>query len=309
MLFGGGPLVEALDMVLGAGGSHVYFCRVSEQPSLLPEEYLAALVASFELLLDWPVELLLPVGVSFDSASPDFLPSCLDFVKAKAVMGEEPHLILGVNVFAGQDVTVWRDALLARSQAVSFLQEVGDLGEPVFWGRNFSVVAAQTAFGGAVRNCAPTYAGLLTRLPCAVSPVNKDTFLYNLDSPFGPEGRQALADAGYVTFASTVRHGISPQYAVTMAPPESDYHYVQNERLVIEALSRIRSAVEPYVGRPGFIEGPVRQALEDMIGDSIRDYRLWIEYRRGLAEIDLVLVPIFDVRELQINTSLVVPLV
>jgi hypothetical protein len=182
--------------------------------------------------------------------------------------------------------------------------------EPVF--SNGLVTQPYSATGEAA------YAGLLGHLPAHSAPTNK-----RMDNivglRYGLTKRQmdTLVGNRYVV----ARVGGNPQgvvvtYGVTAAAKGSDYTSVQTISIVKQAMGVVRDVSEPFIGEPNddsmrsALDTAIRQGLQRMVeGHALRNFEFSIISSPamqviGELQVDLILVPAFELRKIRVLVKL-----
>ncbi len=312
-IFGTCELTRAFREAYAAGGRYLYLLRLEGPLSPDSAVYDSLLVNYLPALLELPFVIFHPVGFYFDRSQ--VLDDLLDFAVNRANLGLETLFVLGTTPAPDDQPDVAN--LLAVSSNYGFFPRVGVAGVTHYLGRHFSVVVSQSYYASNntvyQANASSTYAGLLSSLPPAVNPTNKNTGLYNAY----PEAEyEALAQAGYVVLAPTVRRGVAVYRAVTMAPPDSDFSEVVIYRITAAVLARVRAVGSRYLGKPQNVNldgRTLRRAVQAELDASVKDgllrsYNFDLTYQPLAYQVvvDLTLRPVFSVKEVRVQTTIFV---
>ena len=168
------------------------------------------------------------------------------------------------------------------------------------------------------------YASLASALPPQESPTNKAVpGIRGARFLLSNSQLEALDEARYVTLRRSPTKGLVVTNAVTSAAPGSDYTGREIFRIVQAAMDVVREVGDPFIGRPNSIEN--RNALKTAInkglqamtsggpvgeqGAALRAYQFEItsspsDQVLGLVKIDMVLVPIFTIKQIRVTVKL-----
>ena len=167
------------------------------------------------------------------------------------------------------------------------------------------------SFGWA--NGAATYAGLCSILNSESAPTGKR--LYDVDElryvPTRSQQESVIA-LGAVPISLSSRNNATVVDGQTFAHPTSDYTRLSTLRIVFDAVQLIRRTAEPYVGQPATLEH--RNAMETAITSALRgmqmtgalvasDFNIAYISREYKAQIDLVLIPAFEMRNIEVSVT------
>jgi hypothetical protein len=188
-------------------------------------------------------------------------------------------------------------------------------------GKYISIVAAQPILSNPsssqpyVASGASTYGGMYSVLPADSAPTNKQ--LKNIRLPFrvSVSKLDLLAGQRYVMFHAKTR-GIVVSDAPTASRPESDYQRLSTMRQVKAAVDAIRRVAEPFLGESltSAKIAALDTAIDGVLKNLVRDGVL-VRYDSqvtstpaqrvlGQATCELVLVPAFELRQLNVVVSL-----
>ena len=188
-------------------------------------------------------------------------------------------------------------------------------------GKYLSVVGSQAILANATSansyagTGASVYAGLVSALPANSAPSNKIQPGVRLPFRIGVSKLDDLAGAGYVMFQDKSK-GVVVADAPTAARPDSDYRRLTTVRIVKASIDAVRAAGEPFLGEG--IKGARLAALETAIDQALiklqkTDYLQRYEKAvtatatqqvQGQADVELILVPAFELRQLTVYVSL-----
>jgi len=223
------------------------------------------------------------------------------------------------------DISTWVDRLTRPdptdpTRAANFL--------PAFGSKYITILAAEPIFSNEaafvpyVGTAEGLYAGLLASLPINTSPTGKPIFgiaglRYSLSG--GVDGQlDRLTKARYVTFRLNQTGVPVVTAGVTFAPSGSDYQREMTRSIVFQVMAMIRQIVDPYLGEGNSME--IRNAMHTAINvglqklvemkpPALQAYDFAIsstpdEQINGIVRIDLVLVPVFELREVRVTLKL-----
>lgn len=190
-------------------------------------------------------------------------------------------------------------------------------------GRYISVVMAwpilftpvdATGFGY-IATGAPVYGGFVSQLAPQSAPTNK--VIPGIASAFrlSKSRMDDLVSVHYVVFTPRERGTICVD-APTAATVASDYQRLTTVRIVTETVERLRAVLNPFLGEG--ITTPQLNAMQTtsdrVLTDTIKDGLLQrgeasisasaVERVQGKANLDLLLVPAFELRQIFITVSL-----
>lgn len=162
---------------------------------------------------------------------------------------------------------------------------------------------------------APTYAGFYSVLPPSSAPTNK--LLPSVRLPFrvGTTKLDLLAGQRYVTFHAKTK-GIVVSDAPTAARPNSDYRRLSTVRIVKAAVDDVREVGEPFLGE-GMSSAKLSAldtAIDRRLRELVKDETL-VRYEHrvistpaqrvlGEADVELKLVPAFELRQITVTVGL-----
>ncbi len=141
------------------------------------------------------------------------------------------------------------------------------------------------------------FAGLLGTLPTGISPTNRGTKgVTGIDDNFTNLEIKSLSHYGHIVLYNSVRRGVAPYKAVTMARDDSPYRSVKNIRVANEVAKRVKSITDSFIGRwTANVETKLKDLLTALfeslvIEGKIREYSFEItEVRTDYIKIELEL--------------------
>ena len=168
---------------------------------------------------------------------------------------------------------------------------------------------------GYITSLAPTYSGMVSSLDPKSAPTNKVLSSVKLPFRLSNSDLDKLAGMRYIFCASKPK-GVVIADAPTAARPDSDYRRLTTVRIVKLVVDAIRDAADAFIGEAG--GAPQRAALQTACEAALarlqsakylQRYELSItqtpaERVSGLATIQLVLVPAFELRQITLVISL-----
>lgn len=168
-----------------------------------------------------------------------------------------------------------------------------------------------------VATAAATYAGLITRLPASSAPTNK--VVSNVSLPFRINNTKldALAGKRYVAFVAKPK-GVVVADAPSGSRPDSDYNRRSTMRIVKATIDVIRTVGEPFLGEGmtgaqlSALETAIQQALGELVKAKppvLVRYEAKVtasalERVQGKCKVELVLVPAFELRQINVTVAL-----
>lgn len=192
---------------------------------------------------------------------------------------------------------------------------------PVDIGKYLSVVGAQaimanpTSTGAYKASGAAVYAGFVASLPANSAPTNKVIPGVRLPFRVSVSKLDTLAGHRVVMFQNKSK-GIVVADAPTAARPDSDYQRLTTIRIVKEAIDAIRTVGDPFLGesitgaRLAALDTAIEQALVKLQkAGYLQRFRHAVsstptEQVQGKVNIELVLVPAFELRQITVNVAL-----
>lgn len=235
--------------------------------------------------------------------------------KGNSVTGLPGHIVSGVDGlsfggFIATDIG-WPDG----AQQEDRNEHLIDIGKYI------SVVGAQGILANVTHptsyaaGTAALYGGFVASLPANSAPTNKVMPSVRLPFRISVSKLDDLAGLGYVMLQQKTK-GIVVADAPTASRPDSDYQRLSTVRIVKATIDAIRSVADPFLGEP--ISGARLAALETAIGQALVKLQK-LEYLQrfeaivqatptqqvqGQADVELVLVPAFELRQITVYVSL-----
>lgn len=168
-----------------------------------------------------------------------------------------------------------------------------------------------------VASAAAVYAGLQTRLPASSAPTNK--VVSNVSLPFRINNTKldALAGKRYVAFVEKPK-GVVVADAPSGSRPESDYNRRSTMRIVKAVIDTVRIVGEPFLGEGmsgaqlAALETAIQQALAELVKAKppvlvrfeAQVSATAFERVQGKCKVELVLVPAFELRQINVTVAL-----
>jgi hypothetical protein len=201
-------------------------------------------------------------------------------------------------------------------------EEVLDTNDiPVDLGKYISVVVdyplLKNSFNslGYIASFAASYAGFYVNMSPASAPTNKKVANAQIVYRQNLTNLDALAGNGYVVLRNKPQ-GLVIADAPTATMPESDWRRLSTVRIVKSVVDGVRNAVDPFLGESlsAGKKGALQVAIENVLLAAkktgvLADYRPFEIIQTpqmavaGRAEIALVLVPAFELRQIVITVS------
>jgi hypothetical protein len=188
-------------------------------------------------------------------------------------------------------------------------------------GKYLSVVSAQVILANttsAVSYAASgsaVYCGFVSSLNANSAPTNKVQPGARLPFRVAMSKLDELAGAGYVMFVAKPK-GVVVSDAPTAARTDSDYRRLTTFRIVKATIDAVRAAGEPFLGegitghRLAALQTAIEQALHRLQkGEYLQRYDVAVtstpaQQVQGKADVELVIVPAFELRQITVNISL-----
>jgi len=297
---------------------------------------------ALEVIQDYPVSYIVLAGMYFDDIKTVYDPETGTPLETSAGFHTllHNHLeeltgstsetigIMSVKPADGNtpaDIKAWVEKLTVTdasdpNRAANILSSFGSkymtivAGELIFSNEAAYIPYANTADG--------LYGGLLSALPVNTAPSNKTVFgvtnvRYLMSG--GENGQlDRLTKARLVTFRQKQDGDIAIVSGITAAPSGSDYQREMTRNTVFESMALIRAVCEPFLGEGNSpqiraaMETAINSALQKMVEmnpPALREYDFTIRSTAadqvlGILNIDLVLVPVFELREIRVTVKL-----
>jgi len=166
-------------------------------------------------------------------------------------------------------------------------------------------------------NGAAAYAGMVSSYPSHIAPTNKPIRnIFKSRFVLSHAQLSKLMNERYVTMKN--RPGRNPVIldAMTLAAPGSDYTRLSTVRIVFNTMDIVREVCDPYIGQPNTLEHrnamdqSITRGLQAMIDEgALRAYNFNIISTPdmqvlGDVDIELVLVPVFEIRKIRATVKL-----
>lgn len=233
-----------------------------------------------------------------------------------AVMGVKPYVAYEQGGLGGLNSGKMITSQVATHLAFPNLYDHNLVGNTN--GSYLTVVAAELRpvgfpieFGWA--NGAATYAGMVSQIDPWISTTGRITPQVELIR-YAPNRTQqeALIDKGLVPLALDYTRAPTWVDGRTFGRDVSDYVRITTLRIIQATTAMIRQVARPFIGKPASLEN--RNGLETAITSGLRNLQLLgallgsdfvVTYipRENRAEIDLVLQPAFEIRNIDISVS------
>lgn len=174
---------------------------------------------------------------------------------------------------------------------------------------------ASLGSSAAVVNGAGIYAGLITTIVAGNSTTNEIVPRVSLPFTIKKVKLDELSGAGYVTFQDKTR-GVVVVSGELATGPASDYDYISTAIIVGSMMNRIRTRLEPYIGK-GLTEVQVaamQTAVEAEFQDAVSEGAVVKYYAQvtvlpvqngaGRVSVPFTIVPPFELREIDASVKL-----
>jgi hypothetical protein len=168
---------------------------------------------------------------------------------------------------------------------------------------------------GYVTTAAPTYIGYTSALDEQTAPTNKVIRGVQRVFEVGVRKVDQLATAGYTHIYEKPK-GMTISDSPTGALPASDYRRLTTMRIVKRSVGAVRDAADPFIGnsfdspRKAALETAISQALDKLVsGGYLQRYvptltQTPTQKVLGEADLELVLVPAWELRRITVNVAL-----
>lgn len=235
--------------------------------------------------------------------------------------------LLGIKLLAGN--STWRSGvehggIIATSSGwMVGTESVDQNGAIVDMGKYLSVVSAwvvhtnayDTTGRGYLGNFATGYGGFTSTLAAQSAPTNKT--VRNVRVPYRIPA-SVLDNIAGTRLIALIRKpkGVVVTDAPTAARPNTDYTRLTTMRIVAETVQRIRIAGDPFLGEGistsqiAAMNTSIEQVLSSLKSEGkLQDYRYQLSITPqqavvGTATVDLILVPAFELRRINVTTTL-----
>ena len=196
-----------------------------------------------------------------------------------------------------------------------YLSVVGTEARPVTYPTDDPVnYPIQTGSSFGYSNGAGLYAGFVSTLAAYNAPTGKTPF--NISSVrWLPTLTQQnnMSNAQIVPLGTNYTNAPVWVDAPTFAAPTSDYARLTTLRIIFDAVQLVRAAAQPFVGQGATLAN--RTAFDTAVSSALRsmtlagalvssDYNITYQSASNSAEVDLVLTPAFEIRNITISVSI-----
>lgn len=193
-----------------------------------------------------------------------------------------------------------------------------DLGRYISIPIDWTILTNDYLAGGNsyVGSWAPSYAGMYSVMPANSAPTNKLITGARMYYRIGPRKLDSLAGRGYVTLR-TKEAGVVVADAPTASLPGSDWKRLSTVRIVKDISDRVREVLDPFIGEGttdsskaamhAAVDGVLLRAKKTKYLIAYREFEIIQtadQRARGEAEVTLVVVPAFELREVTVTISL-----
>lgn len=298
----------------------------------LYDEYTTA----YETLENYNVQIVVPMGANIDSSKAGYntitglpetvnsqfqvqLDAYLDAVSTNVnetigMMGVEPATTSSIA-----DVNTWVKRLTV--QDLSDPNRAANI-MPLLGSRYINVVAFEPVFdnlGGLpyTANGQAAYAGMVSSLMPHHSPTNK-SMPNARRTRFDLSNTQLAALSGMRLVSMRKKPNRNPVIteAITAAPTGSDFKNLSTVRITFSAMDVVREVCDPFIGQPNTqakrnaMEAAITKGLQGMVEvGALRKFAFTIasspsQQVLGLIDIDLVLVPVFEIKKIRTTVRL-----
>jgi hypothetical protein len=212
--------------------------------------------------------------------------------------------------------------ILTDTEFMDGAEQTDDNDIPVDLGKYFSVTAA-TMFlrnnyfpAGYLGTYAATYGGFYLELPPASAPTNKSVSGASIVYTLTLQTINDLTGYGYVTLRPK-RGGVSITDAPTASMPNSDWRRLSTVRIVKTIVDQCRTVLDPYIGEgtgssarasmDTAVEGILIQAKRDKYLQDFKEFGVLQTPQQeveGTADLELTLIPAYELRQINITVSL-----
>ncbi len=247
-----------------------------------------------------------------------------DFLKALQEGVNESIGIVAVKPATGNDLSAVNDWFKKLTQVSSTDLTRGANIMAAFDSKFISVTAMEPLFINNevsvpyISTAESMYAGLISTLDPQSSTTNKRVDrVVGLRYPLSNSQLDTLGEKRYVTLRrGGTPPGIVVTDGVTAAAVGSDFVRLSTVRIVFAAMDVVREVAEPFIGEPNdaierqALETAVTRGLQRMIeAQALRDFAFTItstpaEQVAGIVNIEMILVPTFEMRKIRVTVKL-----
>lgn len=290
----------------------------------------------YNAVRNYEVDIVTPMGANIDSTKKTFnkitgLPEVVnaqfqeqlaEFLDDVSTNVNETIGMMGVTSPTGEtqaEVNDWVDRLT--------IQDLSDPTRganilPLINSRFINIVAFEPRFdniGGLAytANGQSAYAGMVASLPAQQSPLNKGIpFVSRTRFNLSKGQLEALTGVRLVTAKDKTGQNPVITDAITAAAPGSDFTKLTTVRITFAAMDVVREVADPYIGQPNTaarrnaMDTAIAAGLQRMVErGALRAYDFKIrssptQQVLGVVEIELILVPIFEIRQIRATVKL-----
>jgi hypothetical protein len=233
----------------------------------------------------------------------------------KALSGKPGHFINGIDGLAGGGFIGTDSGWPDGEQLKDRNDHLVDIGKYISVVGAQAILANPTSPSSYAASSASVYGGFVSSLPANSAPTNKVQPGVRLPFRVSVAKLDQLAGHGIVMLQQKVK-GIVVADAPTGARTACDYRRLTTIRIVKATIDAIRAAAEPYLGEP--ITGARLAALETAINavlvklqkaEFLQRFNVAVtstptQQIQGKADVELVLVPAFELRQITVNVAL-----
>ncbi len=270
------PLAGGSDQaVIGEDIELGKYSSVDEFGDPVPGEgYRAALETAYDLIVDYNVKTVVPLGVyvgfdetKYDRTDADVL---VNLCYTAARRNNDITAVINVRPFKG-------DTLAEVKDEVDALYKVADnryiSEDNVDIGKYLSIVAGEGIFidqelGTYTNTLSAAYAGLVSTLPIQSGSTNKvingiASLRYNLS----PAQAGDLRDKRFTVIRNKFNRGVTVVEGLVASLPTSDFQSLSTVRVVHGVMNAIREVVDPFIGEA--LDIPHITSLENAISGRL----------------------------------------
>lgn len=187
-------------------------------------------------------------------------------------------------------------------------------------GKYLSIIPSPAIFSNPTQSTsyvasgAPYYAGFYSALKPASAPTNKVISGIRLPFRVATSKLDALAGKRYVMYQQKAKGNVVADAPVA-SRPDSDYRRLTTMMIVKSCIDAVRSAADAFLGegvsgpRLAALETAIEQALLKKKKDELQRYDVAVtatptQQVLGQANVELVLVPMWELRQITVNVAL-----
>ena len=271
----------------------------------------------------------LPIGFHADMGGAAFIKAVADRTKQLSDRTHPVFTVMGIKPYLGNLQTATPNSVAYENMTAAELAEhigkdglvempdhedtaIGDNGAYVtVIGTEIAPTRYPVAWG--YGNGASTYGGYLSALPSEVAPTGKQ--LFNIGrirySPTRVQ-QENLTSNAIVPVSLNFLNQATIVDGLTFGRATSDFTRQSTLRIVFDAVQLVRRAVQNYIGQPYTIQN--ENAMDTSVSSALRSmlingalqnaqYIMTPSRRENTVRIDLVLLPAFEVRDIEVSVS------